>query len=80
MYYGFRKSFGYETRVILRFWMPKIILSVLMIVSVWMGITWLTLVLMALYFIHLIIDQKDDIAKTYSFVMNRLVKKQETIH
>jgi O-antigen/teichoic acid export membrane protein len=76
MYYGFKKSFGFESKVILQFWMPKVLLSVLLVLSVWMATTWLTLLLMALYFIHLIINQKEDITKTFSFVTNKLSNRK----
>jgi teichuronic acid exporter len=72
MYYGFKKSFGFENKVILQFWVPKVLLSVFLVISVWIGLTWLTMILMALYLVHLIMNQKDDITKTYGFVLNKL--------
>ncbi len=79
MYYGFKKSFGFETRVILKFWIPKVLLSLLLVISVWLGTTWLTLLLMTIYLIHLIIDQKEDITKTYSFVVNKFGLRRQSI-
>jgi O-antigen/teichoic acid export membrane protein len=72
MYYGFKKSFGFETRVILRFWLPKVILSLLLVVSVWLDFTWLNILLMGLYLVHLLVDQWNDIRKTLSFVSGKL--------
>jgi O-antigen/teichoic acid export membrane protein len=71
-YYGFKKSFGYETKNILLFWIPKIVLSTLMVFSVWHNNPWITAGLMLLYLVHLIIDQKDDIWKTFNFVLNKI--------
>ena len=76
MYYGFWKCFGYEVPVILKFWGPKVLLSILLIASVWLGYIWLTGIFMSLYFIHLIINQKEDILNTYKFVLKRVMKNR----
>jgi|SRR5512133_641099 O-antigen/teichoic acid export membrane protein len=68
MYYGFKKSFGYETSVILKFWLPKVILSVLMIISIWTEMKDATIVLAVLYFVHLIFDQREDLRNIFRFI------------
>lgn len=75
MYYGFKKSFGFDTKTILAFWLPKVILSVLMIISVWMNHTWITAILAALYLLHLLVSQRDDIANTLRYIKNRIRSK-----
>jgi PST family polysaccharide transporter len=75
LYYGFKKSFGISTKVILDFWIPKLVLSILMIVSVWLDYKWLTAGLLTLYFVHLVINQKEDIVKTFNFVLKKVLFK-----
>ncbi len=76
MYYGFKKSFGFDTPTILRFWIPKLVLSTLLVVSVWINMTWLSVVLMLIYLVHLIILQKDDIVQTTGYLWKRARNKQ----
>lgn len=73
MYYGFKKSFGYDNRTILKFWMPKVLLSVLMIFSVWTAATWITILLCTLYLIHLLISQKDDIVSMSGYFRKKFL-------
>jgi O-antigen/teichoic acid export membrane protein len=72
MYYGFRKSFGYTVPVILRFWLPKVLLSVFMVISVWMNLKEVTIILAVLYFLHLIFDQREDILNVFKFLRKRM--------
>ena len=76
MYYGFKKSFGFDTPTILRFWIPKLVLSTLLVVSVWLNITWLSVLLMVIYGVHLIVLQKDDIVQTTGYLWKRVRNKQ----
>jgi teichuronic acid exporter len=76
MYYGFKKSFGFDTPTILRFWIPKLVLSTLLVVSVWINMTWLSVLLMLIYLAHLIILQKDDIVQTTGYLWKRMRNKQ----
>ncbi len=75
LYYGFKKSFGFETKVILKFWIPKLVLSLLMIIAVWLDYKWVTAGLLTLYFVHLVISQKEDIVKTFNFVLKKTLTK-----
>ena len=70
MYYGFKKSFGFDNIT------PKVILSVLLIISVWIKLNELTVLLMSLYFIHLIVNQKDDIINTWRYMKKKIVERQ----
>jgi teichuronic acid exporter len=76
MYYGFKKSFGFDTPTILKFWIPKLVLSTLLVVSVWINMTWLSVVLMLIYLVHLIVLQKDDIIQTTGYLWRRARNKQ----
>jgi len=75
VYYGFKKSFSYDNKVIYRFWLPKIILSLMLVVSVWTGYIWITLILIILYFLHLVTNQQDDLVSIFKFVNNKLFKR-----
>jgi len=72
--WGFRKTFGYTTREILYFWVPKIVLSLLMVLSIWGGYQWITLALALVYLVHLVVRQQEDIANGYRFLVNRIIK------
>jgi teichuronic acid exporter len=76
MYYAFKKSFGYEWPVIIRFWVPKLVLSTGLVVSVWLNMTWLSVVLMLIYLVHLIVLQKDDIVQTTGYLWKRVMNRQ----
>ncbi|HLO59730.1 MAG TPA: lipopolysaccharide biosynthesis protein [Bacteroidales bacterium] len=76
MYYGFKKSFGYTMPVILRFWVPKVILSGLMVVSVWINLKELTVILAVLYFLHLVFDQREDILNVFKFLRKRMASHE----
>jgi len=75
VYFGFKKSFNYENKVILRFWLPKILLSALLIASVWFDYNWITIILLALYFVHLIFDQRGDISSLFRIFIQRIQNK-----
>ena len=72
MYYGFKKSFGFKTSIILYFWVPKVILSVLLIFTIWFKYKWMTMIIMFIYLVHLVIDQRNDIVSTFRFVTKKL--------
>jgi len=75
IYYGFKRSFGYSNREIIKFWFPKIILSSFIIASVWLDYRLITMALMLTYLLHLIILQRDDILQIFSFVRKKAISK-----
>ena len=75
IYYGFKKSFGFKTRTILAFWIPKIVLSLLMVGSVWLKYKYLTIGLSAVYFIHLVIDQRNDLKNIIIFIRKKYLRR-----
>jgi len=76
LYFGFKKAFGYEYKEIFKFWLPKLILAVSMIFSVWFNLTWLTVIFVCSYFIHLAIDQRQDIFNLYRKLTKKLEEKK----
>jgi O-antigen/teichoic acid export membrane protein len=72
IYFGFKKSFGFENKVILKFWLPKLILSVLLIITVWLGLTWYTALLTTVYLVHIVTDQKEDISNLFRVLIRRI--------
>lgn len=72
MFYGFKQSFGFEIKEIMSFWIPKILLSLFMIVSIWTEQLWLTILFTIIYLLHLIIRQREDIANGFRFIARKL--------
>ncbi|MBN1187065.1 MAG: oligosaccharide flippase family protein [Bacteroidales bacterium] len=77
VHYGFRVSFGFDYKEILPFWIPKISLSVLMIVSIWIKYEWVTIFLALIYLIHLVIMQREDFAKVYRYLVRKIYSSKE---
>jgi hypothetical protein len=75
IYYGFKKSFGYSNQEILKFWLLKIVLSSLIIATVWLEYRLITVALMLSYLIHLIILQRDDIVQIFGFLKKKALLK-----
>ncbi|MBN1182566.1 MAG: lipopolysaccharide biosynthesis protein [Bacteroidales bacterium] len=75
-YFGFKKAFGFENKVIIKFWLPKIILSVILIITIWLNLTWLTIIFVFLYFVHLAIDQKEDIFNLFRMFRIKIREKR----
>ncbi|MFO7669629.1 MAG: oligosaccharide flippase family protein [Bacteroidales bacterium] len=70
--YGFKKSFGYSTKEIIYFWMPKLLLSVVLIISVWYNFLMINLITCGVYLVHLIIKQRQDISSVLKFGAGKL--------
>jgi teichuronic acid exporter len=76
LYYGFKNAFGFENKVIIKFWLPKIILSLLLIISVWLNLTGLTILFVCLYFVHLVIDQREDIINLFRILGKKIRERR----
>jgi hypothetical protein len=72
MYVGFKRSFGFEMKEILSFWVPKIVLSAFMIGFIWVENVYLTATCSLIYLVHLIIRQREDIKNGYSLLLRKL--------
>jgi O-antigen/teichoic acid export membrane protein len=72
LYYGFIKTFGYTMSHILKFWMPKLILGISILVALIFGKDLWVDGLMILFAIHLAYFQRHDLKKLKELVMNRL--------
>jgi O-antigen/teichoic acid export membrane protein len=74
--YGFKRSFGYSTKQILSFWLPKLLLSATLIFSIWYDYLSISLIASAIYLVHLLIKQRQDILSVFGFLANKLSKVQ----
>jgi len=72
MHYGFRIAFGFKLKEILSFWIPKIALSFLLIISIWIDNRPASFVLSLVYLIHLLIRQREDIINIYGYLRRRI--------
>ena len=74
LYVGFYKSFGLSLKEIIAFWVPKIIISILLIFSIWFGNKIYSSILLALYFIHLLFFQWREIINFFGILKKRILK------
>lgn len=68
---AFGKTFGFEPRKVIKFWTPKIALSLVMLFSIWTDRYVVSVSAIVLYFLHLIYFQKSDIAKIFAFAKEK---------
>ncbi|MCK4747328.1 MAG: oligosaccharide flippase family protein [Bacteroidales bacterium] len=76
LYYGYKVSFGFDWKEILKFWIPKILLSVLLFFTVWLDYLWLMIGFSGIYLVHLLVLQKEDIASVYGFILKKIKKSK----
>jgi PST family polysaccharide transporter len=75
LYVGFLKVFGYNWKYILFFWVPKIMIGIVILFALWFDYqSWLPYLLI-LYFIHIIYYQKTDILKFLGVISDKFLKK-----
>ena len=74
LYFGFYKSFEFPINKVLIFWIPKIILSLSLIITIWLDMELIKDVLIGLYGIHLIINQYNDIKKLFQAIKTKFIK------
>lgn len=74
LYVGFYKSFLFSGKRILSFWLPKLLLLIGLVFSVWFGTIQYTSILLGLYFIHLILYQRKMILAFLGILKNRILK------
>ncbi len=71
--YGFGKTFGFELRKVLKFWGPKLLLSCIILFSIWSDRYVLSVTAIFLYLLHLLYFQRSDIVKFFAFVSEKVV-------
>ena len=72
VYFAFVKSFGYSWSFILKFWMPKIILSLFIFFFILLNYQILLYISTGLYLTHIILYQKNELGKIKSIIINRI--------
>ena len=73
-YFGFYKAFKFPFRRITIYWVPKILLSILLLVTIWIQMDILKLVILGLYGMHLGVIQHKDVTKGYYILKKRIFK------
>jgi O-antigen/teichoic acid export membrane protein len=72
LYFGFMKTFGYPFLHILKFWLPKLLLGISLLISLIWGNNYWVSGLMILFAIHLIYFQRHDLKKIKRLVISRI--------
>lgn len=75
LYIGFIKTFGFSWSYIMKFWVPKITLGILIFVSVLLEKEIWLVGLMIIFLIHLLYYQRNEIIKLIEFLYSKIVKK-----
>lgn len=75
LYVGFIRSLGYEVKLIVSFWLPKIICFSAVLFGVWTDRFPVVLAGMIVYFIHLVHFQRKDLLKISKWVVGNLFHK-----
>jgi O-antigen/teichoic acid export membrane protein len=72
VFYSFGRELGFKTGLLLRLYLPRIVLFLAMFFTAWEGIDWLTFSLLLLYLVHLLLIQKNDLYRLKNFVMEKI--------
>ncbi|MFO8234694.1 MAG: oligosaccharide flippase family protein [Bacteroidales bacterium] len=73
--FGFIKALNYKVKTILWFWGPKLILTNAALYTIWANHTIWTIIIMAVYCLHLIYYQRKDISKFFIIAREKLKEK-----
>ena len=74
LYFGFIKTFGFTFSHILKFWLPKLLFGILVIISELTDYNYVIYGLVVLYAIHIVYLQGNDIKKLKQMVFEKLGK------
>jgi len=75
IYFGFIKAFGYPWKFILSFWLPKIIIGIAILVTIYLSIILWQVIFMALLLVHILYYQRNDLGKLAGVVQRRVSNK-----
>lgn len=75
LHMGFIKAIGYKSKQVLIFWLPKLILALLILIFIWLDQYLITAGLLVLYMLHLVIFQLDDLKKLWELIIKKLKTK-----
>jgi O-antigen/teichoic acid export membrane protein len=73
LFFGFYKTIGFDLKLILKFWLPKLIMAYLIIIFLVLDIDGWLFGLIILYGLHLIYFQRNDIRKLKNLVLIKLI-------
>jgi hypothetical protein len=71
LYFGFIKNLGYSIITVVVFWMPKIILCLLLYIFIWNNQRLLLSLTLLLLFIHVISNQYKDFMSLFVYIRQR---------
>ena len=72
LYFGFYKIFGYTANQIIKFWLPKLLLGVALLLSVYFGMQMYLYLLLGGYLLHLIYNQRNELLKLKEITVRKL--------
>ncbi len=72
--FGFGKTFGFEPRKVINFWLPKLLLYLVMLFSIWNDIYVISVTAISLYLVHLLFFQRNDINEFFAFLGKKAVE------
>jgi len=77
LYFGHYKILKFSAKQILKFWVPKVLLTAGLIFSIWFGNPLITSLILVLFFLDTIIYQGRDLVRIYTLLKNKLLKKSD---
>lgn len=75
LYFGFYKIFGYSMGQILKFWLPKLIMGLGLMISVYFEKQVYLYFLLGIYLLHLLYNQRNELLKIRELTLRKLKKK-----
>ncbi len=76
IYLGFYRAFNFKVTLLLKFWLPKIILSAAMLFGIINHAPVIVNISLFLFFIHLLVNQRNAIYSFINFVKTKLLSKR----
>ena len=76
LYIGFVKTFGFSWSYIIKFWLPKITLGILLLISVLMERQIWLIGLIILFSIHLLYYQRNEFKQLKNLIINRITNNK----
>lgn len=78
LYFGHYRILKFTGKQILKFWVPKVILTTGLIFSIWFGNQFISGMILLLFLLDTIIYQGKDMVKIYILLKNKLLKKSNS--
>ncbi|MGM0551525.1 MAG: lipopolysaccharide biosynthesis protein [Bacteroidota bacterium] len=77
LYVGFIRALGYQVKVILLFWLPKMVCFYAILLGLWIDEQTMVVMGILAYFLHLVYFQRKDLSSIIKLVVERWMKKKE---